>query len=53
MAGIDHHTSTEVQQALFDRIAKLTPTASADSVLKLAEAYSWLLSPTHDGGPKG
>jgi hypothetical protein len=50
MATAAHHTSAEVQQALFDRIAKLAPAASADSVLKLSEAYSWLLSPSHDGG---
>ena len=45
-----HHTSAEVQQALFDRITKLAPQASAESILKLSEAYSWLLAPAHDGG---
>ena len=43
------HTSAEVQQALFNRIAKLAPTASAEALLKLSEAYSWLLAPAHDG----
>jgi hypothetical protein len=49
-ATATQHTSAEVQQALFNRIAKLAPGASAEAVLKLAEAYSWLLSPSHDGG---
>jgi hypothetical protein len=49
-ATATQHTSAEVQQALFNRIAKLAPGASADAVLKLTEAYSWLLSPSHDGG---
>jgi hypothetical protein len=41
---------TEVQRVIYDRVAELTPKATIDSLLKLAEAFAWASAP---GQPHG
>jgi hypothetical protein len=49
--GITMATSAEAQQAIIDQIAKSAPGASVPNLLRLAEAYAWVVAPnnTHGG----
>jgi hypothetical protein len=51
----DDDIRKEAQQALLKRITEQAPTATGETLLRLAEAYAWLRFPNqpHGGGAVG